>query len=572
MSSNIFPKKFYPNIHNDYVIDDSNEFFNEQNDSSFNEPLYDYHDKFLRKHSFHTQINFNGHNEIRMTNVVPLLVSMTLLGLQEFAAQSDPDSLISKELEPPRPTNGDYKASSNSFLTPEILNSMRSSRLATNYQSTSGYDNDIDQDIINSPNPTFETINNILPTEEKPGPAMEIVHSWKVLDFEFESKSARKHAIAEGIYIPENNSPLGIEYWHERIFITLPKWRTGVPATLTTVPRYTSTKSPKLRPYPSWGWHHQDSCGGMTSVFRIQVDECDRLWVLDSGTINLTETPKQICPPAIFIFDLRTDRLIRRYQIPEDQVKQDSLWSNIVIDIRNNDCNNAKAYLSDVWRYAMIVYDYSNDTSFRFQHHFFLPDPLSSRYELHGLQFQWMDGVLGLSLSPLDINDDKTLFFHSMSSFREFAVSTMTLIDKNTAETNPENFVPVGKPRAKDYGHSSGSGIDKNGVMFFNMVTRDSIWCWDTRKEYIPQNFGVVGVNNETLIFPNDLRIDNEDKQSFWIISNKLPMYIYGPWDTNVINFRIYRGYVQDAVKNTVCDPNYVVPLSNNNNGFDETC
>lgn len=44
-----------------------------------------------------------------MTNVVPLLMSMTLLGLQEFAAQSDRDSLISQELEPPRVANADYK-------------------------------------------------------------------------------------------------------------------------------------------------------------------------------------------------------------------------------------------------------------------------------------------------------------------------------------------------------------------------------------------------------------------------------------------------------------------------------
>lgn len=308
----------------------------------------------------------------------------------------------------------------------------------------------------------------------------------------------------------------------------------------------------------------------MTSVFRVQVDECERLWVLDSGTVNLTTTPNQICPPAIFIFDLRTDRLLRRYQIPEDQVKQDSLWSNIVVDIRDNQCNNAKAYLSDVWRFAMIVYDYSNNTSYRFQHHFFLPDPLSSRYELHGVKFQWMDGILGLALSPVDINDDKTLFFHPMSSFREFAVSTSILANKDIAETSPESFIPVGKPRAKDIGHSSGSAIDRNGIMFFNMVTRDSVWCWDTRKEYLSQNLGVVGAHNQSLIFPNDLRVDHEDKQSFWTISNKLPMYIYGPWNPNEINFRVYRGYVQDAVKNTVCDPNYVVPISEN--GYDDTC
>lgn len=308
----------------------------------------------------------------------------------------------------------------------------------------------------------------------------------------------------------------------------------------------------------------------MTSVFRVQVDECDRLWVLDSGTVNLTNTASHACPPALFVFDLRTDRLLRRYQIPEDQVKQDSLWSNLVVDVRNNDCQGAVAYLSDVWRFALIVYDFAKDSSFRLQHHFFLPDPLSSRYELHGIQFQWMDGIFGIALSPLDIDNDRTLFFHPMSSFREFAVSTSVFKDKETADRSAESFVPIGRQRAKDFGHSSGSAIDRNGVMFFNMATRDSVWCWDTRKEYIPQNLGVVGTSNVSLVFPNDLRVDLEEDQSFWTISNRLPMYLYGPWDPHSTNFRVFRASVKDAVKNTVCDPNYVVPESEQS--YDETC
>lgn len=81
--------------------------------------------------------------------------------------------------------------------------------------------------------------------------------AWKTVDFEFESEAARERAIFEGKYIPENNMPLGVELWHDKVFIALPKWKTGIPASLATVPRYSKTKSPKLRPYPSWGWHHQ---------------------------------------------------------------------------------------------------------------------------------------------------------------------------------------------------------------------------------------------------------------------------------------------------------------------------
>jgi hypothetical protein len=58
-----------------------------------------------------------------------------------------------------------------------------------------------------------------------------------------------------GTYIPENNLPLGLEVWKEKIFISLPRWKKGIPATLTTISMKSFDKSPKLKPYPSWSWH-----------------------------------------------------------------------------------------------------------------------------------------------------------------------------------------------------------------------------------------------------------------------------------------------------------------------------
>ncbi|XP_076248993.1 yellow-h [Calliopsis andreniformis] len=402
------------------------------------------------------------------------------------------------------------------------------------------------------------------------GPAMELVYAWSTVDFTYNSIEARDSAIYDGEYIAENNLPLGLEIWRDKVFITLPKWRDGIPATLATVPKHSKTKSPKLSPYPDWGWHQSGNCEGLTSVFRVQVDECDRLWVLDSGKVDVGKSPKQVCPPAIVIFNLITDTPIRKYIIPEDQVKEDSLYTNIVVDIRNEDCGSAVAYASDVFRYGLLVYDFQTDSSFRIQHHLFFPDPLAAKYDVHGIKFRWTDGIFGIALSPVDIHGDRTLFFHPMSSFREFAVSTSVLKDKRNIEANSDYFMPIGRPRAKDYGHSSGSVVDRNGVMFFNMVTRDSVWCWDTRKEYIPQNLGVIGTNNVSLVFPNDIRVDHEYDQNVWVLSNRLAMYLYGSIDNSKINYRVYRANVKEAVKDTVCDPYHIVPGSEH--GYDETC
>jgi len=87
----------------------------------------------------------------------------------------------------------------------------------------------------------------------------EQIYAWSTLDFEFDNIEARDNAIFEGTYIAENNLPLGLEVWHDKVFITLPKWKTGIPATLATVPRHSKIKNPKLRPYPNWQWQQSGS-------------------------------------------------------------------------------------------------------------------------------------------------------------------------------------------------------------------------------------------------------------------------------------------------------------------------
>jgi Major royal jelly protein len=56
----------------------------------------------------------------------------------------------------------------------------------------------------------------------------------------------------------------------------------------------------------------------------LQIDECQRLWVIDTGKIGLAESP-QLCPPKILVFDLSTNRVVRRYTIPRGQYTDTSL-------------------------------------------------------------------------------------------------------------------------------------------------------------------------------------------------------------------------------------------------------
>ena len=374
----------------------------------------------------------------------------------------------------------------------------------------------------------------------------------------------RLEAIDNGSFKPENNLPLGLDVWQNRIIVTFPIWKSGIPATLATIPRNPSVargnRSPRFTPYPNWSWHANNNCYGITSVFRIAIDPCGRLWVMDSGVTDVAISPRQTCPPQLLIFDLKTDEIMLRYRLPDDQVKQDSLFTNIVVDIRDGQCDDAYAYITDSWRYALIVYSLQKDQSWRIVNNLFYPDPLASRYTLNGITWRWYDGVFGIALSPVDPDTkDRSLIYHPMSSFREFVVPVSYIRNKTLADLNPDAFQPLGEPRAIRNGQSAAQAMDRRGVLFQNLVTQDSVWCWNSQQPYgyKPELLGVVAHDNVTLNFPNDLKIDNELQQNVWVLSNRLPQYLYATLDFNDYNFRILTARTDKAVQGTMCDPNY---------------
>lgn len=120
--------------------------------------------------------------------------------------------------------------------------------------------------------------------------------SWNQVTFEWPDAEFEKKAISTGAYIPENNLILGIAIWMDKVFITIPRWRAGVASALNYVEIGSNKTS--LKPYPSWDTNFNPSGQVVTatgqpknnativSPFRVFVDRCDRLWVMDTGVAD----------------------------------------------------------------------------------------------------------------------------------------------------------------------------------------------------------------------------------------------------------------------------------------------
>jgi len=151
------------------------------------------------------------------------------------------------------------------------------------------------------------------------------------------------------------------------------------------------------------------------------------------------------------------------------------------------------------------------------------------------------------------VNPDgfRTAYFHAMASQRERAVSTAVLRNDtlSTRAYHDVDFKTIGNrgPNTQTTMHAINP---ESGVMFGAMVGSSALSCWNTHKELSPKTLGIVAKDALKFMYPYDLKIE---KDNVWIMTNRLPMFIYSRLNPEEVNFRLYRVKVQDAIKGTVC-------------------
>lgn len=387
------------------------------------------------------------------------------------------------------------------------------------------------------------------------------IYSWKRLEFDFPDESARLAAIQSGNYIPGAALPIDVDVYtggqESKVFITIPRFQHGVPVTLGYVTDKVSTSgNPIIAPYPNWSSNSMTNCDSIISVYRVQVDELDRLWVIDTGKLG----DDWICPPQLHVFDLRTDKLIARYKFPKDQYKDESLFVTVAVDIRKNGYhgNDTFAYIADVTGFALIVYDHQHSRSWKITNNLFYPYPPYGTFNIKGDTFDLMDGIIGLALGPIE-NGDRTLYFHSLASRVESRVPTSVIrnysLFKNNTEAAARSFVPFTLERSSQ---SAAQAMDENGVLFFGLLSDLAIGCWNSLKnpEYGARGSDIVVTSPEILQFPSGMKIvtSNKGRRELWVLTSAFQRYMSGSLNTAETNFRIQAGFLNELVRGTKCD------------------
>ncbi|KAL6265637.1 hypothetical protein P5V15_002431 [Pogonomyrmex californicus] len=278
---------------------------------------------------------------------------------------------------------------------------------------------------------------------------------WKYLDLLWDSPQQKKETIAS----------------NGRIFITAVRDK-DVPVSLFTVTEEQGKDAPLLRPYPDWSWY-KDDCKGITDgVYQIEI-RCNQLFVVDGGRIG----EDQRCLPQLLIFDLSTDKLIKR--VPINIAHNENAWGSLA---------SVAVFIGSTEGYGLVVYNGHTSKLCRVVSDFMKPTDLF--FTIANERYLLDDSIYDLYYAALTGN-----------KIYKMEISKLIECPSNVKQTNRQTQL------AGALGSPTAALASDRCAIFFSDITKYSIMCADTTKEINPSNKELIASDSKQLEFPSGLKI-----------------------------------------------------------------
>lgn len=167
-----------------------------------------------------------------------------------------------------------------------------------------------------------------------------VVAEWVAVNYTWTDEHSYHNYVANGNFIVENCILAGIKVDKNGLkYVTVPRWRTGVPATLNTL-EYTASGDYLLKPYPDWDMQTVGTSGDLQNCQSMIIDGSNRMWVIEVGRLNFFDSDASTVvngPAGVWIIDLETGTIESKYYFPNDVAEYNNSFVNdIVIDQSTN--------------------------------------------------------------------------------------------------------------------------------------------------------------------------------------------------------------------------------------------
>lgn len=274
----------------------------------------------------------------------------------------------------------------------------------------------------------------------------------------------------------------------------------------------------------------------------------------------LTDRPRAICQPKLFIFDLkRNGTFIHRYEFPEDVAARGTNYLNkIVID----DAYGGYAYITDNSGSdpGIIVYSRTLNRSWKVR------EPNSMRAALNAVDFavngtslRFSIHIDGIALGPyynpntgdtLTLNSPKfiannqnyerNVYYCPLSSYHLYSIPASVLRDPEfTRRSSPRQIFDS----VIDYGlklsQTDGMIMDNRGILYYGLLKEHAIAKWDTFQPFTPVNQQIIAKDEQFIQWVDGMSFD--ENGYLYVVVNRLHNFVAGRLNPNEVNFRILR-------------------------------
>lgn len=368
----------------------------------------------------------------------------------------------------------------------------------------------------------------------------QVVFQWNTIDVIWPSEEKQNYATEHGDYIPANNFIAGVKFWKGKMYLTVPRWKSGVPVTLgvTSATVVDGNTAPKLEAFPNWDMQEVGDCNAFQLVQSMEIDPKGRMWVLDSGKMSpLSVEVKTTCPPRLVILDLeKNGEILRTYEFPPQVARHGTAHLNdIVLDHEDG----GMAYITDSDREdpGIIVYSLSNNTSWKVRHDSMKAKPEAVRFMVSKNLINMPISVDGIALSPASV-EDRQVYYSPLSSFHLYSIPTSVL------KSNLSNVDEYVKELGKKISQTDGMMMSAKGALYFGLLADDAVAMWDTKQSFTTGQ-RVISRDHERMQWPDTFAFD--ENGNFYCVTNSLQNILTNRVNTSVPNYRIVRA--KTAVK-----------------------
>ncbi len=332
-----------------------------------------------------------------------------------------------------------------------------------------------------------------------------------------------------------------------RIFVNFPRWGDNVPFTVAEIVNGKAVAFPsrEINAFGSNGTRkvlaqeksaraQKERATHFVGVQSVVVDSADRLWVLDTGSIEFAPTAPG--GPKLVGIDLNTNKIVKTIQFKPDIARPKSYFNDVRFDLTVG--REGVAYITDSGDSGIIVVDLASGIATRrLDTHFSTQvTPKFVPYVEGDAMYSTPPGKFpgyvkfasdGIALSA----DGSRLFYCPLASRHLYSVSTAMLRNGKAAESLVENSVIDHGEK----GMSDGLEADAQGRVYVTLPEQNAI------ARRLPNSLYQTVVRDPRLLWPDTMSIAGDGY--LYVISNQLHRqkgYNYGK-DLRVKPYSLFR-------------------------------